>query len=224
MPKKPRGIFITLEGGEGSGKTTQLTRLKDWLVSRLNTSVVTTREPGGTPAAERIRQLLVSKERTTHTLDALGETLLLTAARRDHVQQVIKPALTRGESVICDRFTDSTHVYQSILGGVDSGVIDWLGKHCLDGIAPDITIVFDIDPRNSLWRSMLWRNDDSKQWFTDATLQFHLDVQQGFLQLAKRDPARFIVIDASQDIDRVHTAITQALAPRLDQILADRPK
>lgn len=216
---KSGGVFITLEGGEGSGKSTQLGLLKDWLTQHYKKPVVTTREPGGTPAAERIRQLLVSKERKAHALDAMGETLLLTAARRDHVLQVIKPALLRGEIVLCDRFTDSTHVYQNLLGGVDGTLIDWLGKHFLDGITPDITIIFDIDPKNSLWRSMLWRNDDSKKWFTDATMQFHIDVRRGFLRLAKQDPNRFIIIDASQEIKTVHASITQALAPRLDQLV-----
>ena len=216
-----RGLFISLEGGEGSGKSTQLNLLKNWFAKHYAQEVITSREPGGTPAAERIRQLLVGKERSDYALDAMGETLLLMAARRDHVQRVIQPALENGQVVICDRFTDSTHVYQSILGGVDEGVIDRLTQDFLGGLTPNITILFDMDPRNSLWRSMLFRNDGSKKWFTDATMQFHLDVRAGFLRRAKQDKTRFIVIDASQDIDAVHSDITAALAPRLNKALVD---
>ena len=212
------GVFISLEGGEGSGKSTQLGLLKDWFASEYGQQVVTTREPGGTPAAERIRQLLVGKERRDYALDGMGETLLLMAARRDHVQRVIKPALDEGRVVICDRFIDSTHVYQSILGGVDGRLIDRLGEDFLDGISPDITILFDIDPRNSLWRSMLFRNDDSKKWFTDATMQFHLGVRDGFLARANQAKNRFIVIDASQGVEAVHKAITAALGSRLKNL------
>lgn len=204
------GVFIAFEGGEGGGKSTQIALLANWLGTVWPHPITTTREPGGTHGAEAIRQLLVTGEQNW---DSTTEALLMTAARRENVTRIIAPALSRGEAVLSDRFFASTLVYQGIAGGMDRRLIDLLNSNFLNGIAPDITIVLDIDPVIGLARA--GRADNTETRFEAKGLAYHQAVRDGFLALAQANPDRFITIDASPDEHAVHTAITHALAPRL---------
>ena len=137
------GVFISFEGGEGSGKSTQIRLLANWLAGEWPGKVTTTREPGGTHGAEKIRALLVKGD--DNAWDSTTEALLMTSARRENITRIIEPALAEGEAVLTDRFYDSTTVYQGIVGGVDPALITMLNGHFLNGLAPDITILLDID-------------------------------------------------------------------------------
>jgi dTMP kinase len=204
-----RGRFITLEGGEGAGKTTQQTLLAERLRSA-GIEVLVTREPGGTPGAEAIRALLV--EGGTDRWAASTELLLLTAARDDHVRRVIEPALGRGIWVICDRFLDSTRVYQGLAGGLGVTMVDRLHDLMLGGFGPELTLLLDLAPEIGLSR----RGDlASGQRFERKGIDFHSRVRQGFRELADREPARFAVIDATAPVDAVAESVWAELFRRL---------
>lgn len=204
------GVFISFEGGEGSGKSTQIRLLENWIAGEWPGKVTTTREPGGTDGAELIRSLLVKGDADW---DSLTEALLMTAARRENVTRIIAPALGKGEAVLTDRFHDSTTVYQGIAGGVDRALIDELNTKFLDGVAPHITILLDIDPAVGLKRSQRQGNDETR--FESKGGDFHEKVRQGFLDLAREAPDRFIVIDADRNEMAVHEDITEKLKPLL---------
>ena len=208
-----RGLFITLEGGDGCGKSSQILLLGNWLEQHWHGKVSLTREPGGTIGAEEIRQLLVTG--AENRWDALTEALLMTSARRDNVVRLIKPALDAGEAVLSDRFFDSTAVYQGFVGGVDAEIVAFLNARCLDGVVPDITILLDLDPKIGLAR-VAGRGDSDELRFEEKGIAFHEKLREGFLNLAAAEPERFIVIDASQDENAVHQAIITALKPRID--------
>ena len=212
-----RGLFITLEGGEGCGKSSQILLLRNWLEQNWHGKVCRTREPGGTIGAEEIRRLLVTG--AENRWDALTEALLMTSARRDNVVRLIKPALEAGEAVLSDRFFDSTAVYQGLVGGVDAEIVAFLNARCLDGVVPDITILLDLDPKIGLAR-VAGRGDSDELRFEEKGIAFHKKLRQGYLKLAAAEPARFITIDASQDENAVHQAIITALKPRIDAVLA----
>ena len=208
------GVFISFEGGEGSGKTTQIGLLENWLnaTGEWPGKVTCTREPGGTPEAERIRDLLVKGDADW---DGLTEALLMTAARRENTARIIAPALERGDAVLTDRFFDSTTVYQAIAGGADRELVDILNARFLDGVAPDITILLDIDPAVGLERSGRDGNDETR--FESKGLEFHLKVRQGFLDLAKDMQDRFLVVGADRNESEVHEEIVDKLKPRLER-------
>ena len=208
------GVFISFEGGEGSGKTTQIGLLENWLNStgEWPGKVTSTREPGGTPEAERIRDMLVKGDAQW---DSLAEALLMTAARRENTARIVTPALTRGDAVLTDRFFDSTTVYQAVAGGADRDLIDTLNTKFLDGIAPDITILLDIDPAVGLARSGRDGNDETR--FESKGLEFHMKVRQGFLGLAKDMEDRFLVVGADRNESEVHEEIVAKLKPRLER-------
>ena len=206
------GVFISFEGGEGSGKSTQITLLANWLAGEWPGKVTTTREPGGTHGAEKIRALLVKGD--DNAWDSTTEALLMTSARRENITRIIEPALAEGEAVLTDRFYDSTTVYQGIVGGVDPALITMLNGHFLNGLAPDITILLDIDAEVGLGRSQRADNDETR--FERRGLAFHQAVRQGFLDLAGAAPDRFIVIDASRNEMAIHEDIISHLKPRLD--------
>lgn len=205
------GFFISFEGGEGSGKTTQIKLLANWIQSVWRGRVTQTREPGGTHGAELIRQLLVTGDQ--ERWDSVTEALLMTASRRDNLMRIIKPALDKGEAVITDRFFDSTTVYQGRVGGAALELVQALNTLCLDHIRPDITILLDIDPELGLSRSIRTENDETR--FEGKGLAFHQQVREGYLALATAEPDRFMVIDASRNEKAIHDDIIAQLEPVL---------
>lgn len=217
-----KGLFITFEGGEGAGKTTQINRL----VHHMNAQghkVITTREPGGTPEAESIRNLLV--QRDGGDWDAMAEVLLLSAARVMHVNNVIMPALAAGKTVICDRFTDSTLAYQGYGRGLDHSKIMDITRLTIGDLAPDMTIILDIDVTAGLSRSQKRLSDEkgysaSEDRFERMDLSFHEKLRAGFLDIAKNQPQRCRVIDAARDLD----AITHDITNHVTSLLQERPR
>jgi dTMP kinase len=205
-----RGRFITIEGGEGAGKSTQIRRLAERLTAA-GFKVVTTREPGGSPGAESIRTLLVTGE--TDRWSATTETLLLYAARRDHIERVIEPALARGAVVLCDRFHDSTRAYQGAAGAVDPALIAFLESHVLAGVAPDLTLVLDLPVEAGLARAAA--RGDGEGRFEAKGAAFHERLREAFLEIAAREPGRCAVIDATGDADTVAARIVEAVQERL---------
>ena len=205
------GFFISFEGGEGSGKTTQIKLLANWIQSVWRGKVTQTREPGGTHGAELIRQLLVTGDK--ERWDSVTEALLMTASRRDNLMRIIKPALDDNDAVITDRFFDSTSVYQGLVGGVAPEIITALNTLCLDHISPDITILLDIDPELGLKRSNRVENAETR--FEDKGLEFHQRVRKAYLELAQSNSDRFIVIDASRNEKAIHDDIIAQLEPIL---------
>jgi dTMP kinase len=204
------GCFITMEGGEGSGKSTQCRLLGDAL-ARNGRKVVRTREPGGSPGAEEIRRLLVDGD--VDRWDAMSETLLLLAARRNHVGHVIRPALQRGDWVVCDRFSDSTVAYQGYGHGLDRAMLRDLSARILDEFAPDATLILDIPVDVGLARAA--SRDGGEDRYERMDRAFHERLRQGFLEIARHEPDRCIVIDASADMAAVQAAIAGAIAARL---------
>lgn len=205
-----RGRFITFEGGEGAGKSTQIKRLASTLQLQ-GLDVVATREPGGTDGAEAIRALVV--QGTADRWDPLTELFLIMAARQDHVQRLILPALQQGQWVISDRFFDSSRVYQGIAGGLGLDLIDRFHEPVLPDAMPDLTVVIDLDPEIGLARAARQGHEER---FEAKGLSFHQQVRDGFLALADRDRARFLVIDGNQSADAVSAAIYDGVKARLD--------
>jgi len=203
------GHFITFEGGEGAGKSTQLARLCEVLHER-GLDVVGTREPGGSPGAEDIRQLLVKGE--PGRWDATTETLLHFAARRDHYIQTIEPALARGDWVICDRFADSTMAYQAYGQGVDKSFVSGLYEQLLGDFTPDLTIILDLPVELGLARAAARGGADRYERMDKA---FHQRLRDGFIAIAQAEPDRCAVIDATQNMDQVHDAILALVDSRI---------
>jgi len=205
-----RGIFITLEGGEGTGKSTQATLLSHKLKAA-NMRVLQTREPGGTEGAEEIRNLLVKGN--PENWSALSEALLMTAARDDHLQARIIPALNEGQFVICDRFTDSTRAYQGYAGGVDNLLLDCLEAHVVGKYIPDLTLIFDLDPEIGLARARE-RNSAKEDRFEAKGLKFHQEIRAAFLEIAQQFPQRCLVVDASHPREDIEDKIWQIVRDR----------
>lgn len=203
------GAFISFEGGEGAGKSTQIRRLAEHLSAR-NLEVVLTREPGGSPGAESIRDLLVNGP--VDRWSPVTETLLMYAARRDHLERVITPALARGAVVLCDRFSDSTRAYQGAGGNAPDSLIAALEEHVLAGAMPDLTLIFDILPALGLERASV-RGGAAR--FESKGLAFHERLRAGFLEIARREPERCVVIDASATPEVVFEAVIATVTRRL---------
>mgnify|MGYP001222420383 CR=1 FL=1 len=208
-----RGLFITFEGGEGSGKTTQIQNLIDWIEKTYkDLALCVTREPGGTEDAETIRGLLLNG--LAHKWQPATEAMLVSAARHEHVVHVIQPALRQGNIVICDRFIDSTHIYQGFVGGVSGDVIDGLDKLSCNGLVPDLTLLLDIDSNVGLARTV--ERGGSKDRFEAKGEAFHQKVRQGFLERARKEPHRIFKIDGERppgDVAReVISVVKQLLA------------
>lgn len=202
------GKFITFEGGEGCGKSTQSALLTKALQT-LGATVVETREPGGTVGAERIRELLLSKD---HEWDSETEALLMFAARRDHVEKKIKPALEQGHIVVSDRYVDSSMAYQGYARGLGDIYIETLFTLTCADILPDLTILLDIKPEDGLKRAKSRSNKNDT--FESQSLAFHQQVREGFLDIAKAESSRVIIIDATQDIYTTHQQIVEAVNSR----------
>jgi dTMP kinase len=205
-----QGRFITFEGGEGAGKSTQLTRLVGRLEGQGRT-VVATREPGGSPGAEDIRALVLQGQ--ADRWSPVTETLLMYAARRDHVERVIRPALTNGAWVVCDRFFDSTRAYQGAAGGVDPALISALEAHVVEATRPDLTLIFDLPVNEGLARAHARAGHEMR--FESKGLDFHQRLRDGFLAIAKAEPGRCAVIDATGALDEVEARVWAAVQERL---------
>lgn len=203
-----RGVFIVLEGGEGAGKSTQAGLLCDWLAAQGRT-VTRTREPGGTPAAEAIREVLLDVANTG--LDDRAEALLFAAARGDHAQRVIRPALQRGDVVVCDRYLDSSVAYQG--AGRELGVdqVRELSLWATRDLIPDLTILLDVDPAIGLQR--VERPDRLEA----EPLEWHARVRHAFVDLARIEPERYLVIDASAPADTIADAVRDRVAVLLEE-------
>jgi dTMP kinase len=196
------GIFITLEGGEGSGKSTQIRLLAESLKAQ-GYDVVITREPGGTPEAEKIRDFLVKRDGGNWT--PMAECLLLYAARQMHVENLIKPALAQGKVVISDRFADSTRAYQSFGHGLPLQTIEQLNNISLGDFAPDLTFILDLPVEVGLGRAgkRMAKDQSQEDRFERLGDSFHERLRKGYLEIAKRDSARCVVIDATRSIQDI---------------------
>ena len=207
---KNPGRFITLEGGEGAGKSTQIQVVKDYLLTRGN-DVVVTREPGGTSQGQEIRNLLVSGDKDKWS--PLSETLLILADRAAHLERVIRPALAEGKYVVCDRFFDSTKAYQGVAGGLGLDVIHNLQQAVLGTTLPDVTLLLDIDPEKGLRRA---QERGGELRFESKTLAYHRTLRNAFLDFAAQEPDRIFVIDADRDVEAVSADILAVLDERLN--------
>ena len=208
MTPVTRGRFITFEGGEGVGKSTQVLRLADRLRGR--GEVVVTREPGGSPGAEAIRALLVSGP--VERWSPISETLLMYAARRDHIERVIAPALARGAWVICDRFYDSSRAYQGAAGGAAASLLRALEAEVVGELIPDLTLILDLPAGVGLARAA--KRGQGEGRFEAKGAQFHERLRAAFLEIAAAEPKRCRVIDANADLDTVSERIAAALDER----------
>ena len=210
-PGSAAGRFISLEGGEGTGKSTQLRRLAAALETK-GIKTLATREPGGSPGAEEIRKLMVEGEPSRW--DAITETLLAYAARADHVRCTIGPALLAGTWVISDRFSDSTFAYQGAGRGLDRETIRRIDSVVLDDFQPDLTLVLDLDVKLGLARALARGTAENR--FEKFGSDFHEKLRQSFLDIARRNPERCRVIDAGGTEDQVSDAIWTAVSRRFD--------
>ena len=206
--ERSKSKFISFEGGEGAGKSTQIQRLAAY-IEACGEQVRTTREPGGSVGAEEIRNLLV--EGDADRWDSLTETLLLSAARRSHMNHLITPALDSGDWVLCDRFIDSTKAYQGYGQSLDLAVIDQLREIAVGNFIPDLTILLDISVEDGLARAAL-RGGAAR--YEQMDISMHLRIRNGFLQMAAAEPNRFVIVDAGQSIDVVSTEIKNCIAGR----------
>jgi dTMP kinase len=200
------GRFITLEGIEGAGKSTVARFVFDWLKSR-NLAAVLTREPGGTPLAERVRELVLKPD--GEAIPAAAETLLMFAARSIHLANLIRPALARGEWVICDRFTDATRAYQGGGRGLDPAAIEALATLVHPDLRPDLTLLLDLPVAQGLARAQARRGQSDR--FEQERAPFFERVRAGYLAVAHAEPERFCIIDAGRELAQVQAAVTQAL-------------
>lgn len=201
--------FITFEGVEGCGKSTQLTLLDERLRSA-GRDVRATREPGGTPLGERLRALLLDGARAP--LDPIAEWLLFEADRRQHIAEVIRPALEAGAWLLCDRFSDSTEAYQSAGRGVDAEFIDAVDARVRDGLRPDLTLLYDLDAAEGLARTR--RRDARTDRFESEELAFHERVRSRFLEIARREPRRVVIVPAQGDAAAVFAETSRIVAER----------
>jgi len=217
--KRPsgRGRFITFEGGEGAGKSTQIKKLAD----RLNDAklrAIVTREPGGSPGAEIIRHLVLSG--MGKLLGPEAETLLFAAARDDHVRTVILPALSQGVWVLCDRFFDSTRVYQGRLGQVSPGLLNAMQRVTIGDLKPDLTLILDVPVEVGLQRAAARRGSGAPDRFEAEDIKFHQDLRDAYQQIAAEDPERCVLIDTTADPDTVAAEVWAALRDHLFSMAA----
>lgn len=209
------GYFITFEGVEGCGKTTQIRLLADRL-QLAGYDVLTTREPGGCPIADQIRGILLDAE--NRSMVPMAELLLYAAARAQHVSEVIAPALSRNAIVLCDRFTDATMAYQSYGRDISRHTVDTLNTLACLSVKPDMTVLLDFDPENGLNRArkrIEGCSGPKEERFELEALTFHQNVRNGYLELARHEPERFIIIDANGSIEAVSNNVFSAVSVRM---------
>ncbi|WP_420962110.1 dTMP kinase [Brucella sp. IR073] len=209
------GLFITFEGGEGAGKSTQIRRLAAHLADE-GIETLVTREPGGSAGAEAVRHVILSG-----AAEAFGpamEAVLFAAARNDHVEQVIRPALEAGRTVLCDRFIDSGRVYQGVTGDLDPDLIGMLERVAIDGAMPDLTLILDLPAKDGLARAMKRRGEETADRFEKETLERHEARREAFLAIAAAEPERCRIIDAARPEDEVSAEIIAIV----DRLIASR--
>ncbi len=214
-----RGRFITFEGGEGAGKSTQAAILAGRL-RRAGIDVLQTREPGGTPRAEAIREVLLSGQ--AKKFGPLGEAVLFYAARESHLELAVRPALERGSWVICDRFSDSTRAYQGAAGGLPLYVIETIDRAVVGATKPDLTVIFDLPPELGLKRAAERKAQDASgeaadnapDRFETMNMAFHRNLREEFLKIAKAEPKRCVLVDASETPRRVEDKIWTVVRER----------
>ena len=218
------GLFITLEGGEGSGKSTQASRLRLWFEDLFpGREIIVTREPGGTEQAEEIRKILVNG--ATDKLAVQTEALLMIAARTEHVLKVLKPALMRDAIVICDRFSDSTLVYQGLAYGQDIELLRSIHQFGFADLSPDLTFVLDVPPEQGLLRAKTRaKEENSESRFEEKGLSFHKSVRDGFVKLAKSEPDRFVIVDARGTPEETDKLVRQHIMERLPDQCVSNPQ
>ncbi|UCD30942.1 MAG: dTMP kinase [Desulfobacterales bacterium] len=210
-------MFITLEGIEGSGKTTQAKHMVNFLQNNGHDCVLT-REPGGTRIGKKIRAILLDPE--SKDIDPLTELLLYNADRVQHIKRLIGPSLSAGKTVVCDRYCDATRVYQGFARGLDIGLVNRLHQMVCDGLTPDITFLLDLTPQLGLSRA--WKQIENgartgaETRFEEETLAFHENVRSGYLELARNEPERFKIIDASRDEHDVKAVISNILSTEIN--------
>ena len=200
------GLFITFEGGEGCGKSTQIAALKARLED-MGKTVVQTREPGGTALGESVRNLLQYDD-AGQGMSPEAELLLFAASRAQHVRELIVPAIAEGQIVLCDRFLDSTTVYQGVARAIDSKKVDTVNQFAIGDTMPDLTILIDLPPEIGLARVHA-RSDGQLDRMEKEAIEFFQAVRQGYLDLAKSEPKRFLVLDGSQSVEELETQIWQ---------------
>lgn len=201
--KSKKGLFISFEGGEGVGKSTQIELLKTSLTKK-NINVLSTREPGGTKEGELIRKFLVSGE--INSWDSYSESLLFNALRREHINKIINPSLFKGDIVLCDRFIDSTIVYQGVGGGINQTLLLSLHKNFCYDLYPDITFFLSLDPKVGIDRT-LSRNNKTENRFENMGLSYHQKIQDGFKALSDKNNKRFFEINAELSIEKISNQI-----------------
>jgi dTMP kinase len=214
------GCFITFEGGEGAGKSTQIARLRR-RIEAAGSPVLVTREPGGSPRAERIRKFLLAGGAKAY--GPLAEAVLFTSARMDHLERTIRPALQAGTHVLCDRFADSTRAYQGALGSLDDRTLAGLERIAVDGTEPDLTLVLDLPPEAGLERIRRRQAErgEGADRFEAEGLPFHAALREAFLRIAAASPHRCVVVDARADETAVEAAVWQAVQERLPQVAGE---
>ncbi|WP_339322851.1 dTMP kinase [Paenibacillus sp. FSL W8-0194] len=208
---KSKGIFVTLEGGEGSGKTTVIAKLKDYLEKRFVPYIVT-REPGGIEIAEKIREIILNPSHTA--MDSRTEALLYAAARSQHLAEKVEPALAEGKLVLCDRFVDSSLVYQGYARGIGMDEVWAINQFAIHDRMPQLTFYLDIEPEAGLARIAASRDREVNRLDLED-LSFHHKVREGYLKLAERFQDRIVVIDASQTVENVEQEIIRSLEERI---------
>ena len=211
---KSRGKFITFEGGEGAGKSSQVVRLSSAL-RRVGLDCVSTREPGGSPGAEQIRKLLVDGD--VDRWSPISEALLMYAARRDHIERLIEPALSDGRWVLCDRFADSSMAYQGAAGDIGEAAVGALDQLVLNDLQPDLTIILDLPPEVGLQRA---GERGGGRRFEAKGLRFHSDVQAAFRAIAERHSERCVLLDAARPLDEIAGEIASIVERRFGVSLA----
>src|SRR6476646_5077566 len=211
------GKFITFEGGEGAGKSTQVSMLAKRL-QLLGLGVVVSREPGGSAGGEAIRHVLLSG--AAKALGPHAEAILFAAARADHLRQIIRPALERGDWVISDRFADSTRIYQGVLGNVEARMIARLEKLTVGELGPDLTIILDLPPEEGLARAAKRRGEAPVDRFEREAFDFHKKLREAYLELAEREPKRCVVINAGADPATVAEFVWAVVNARLNPAAA----
>jgi dTMP kinase len=217
MDPRAKGRFITLEGGEGAGKSTQVQLLAKRL-ELMGVSVVVTREPGGSPGAEALRKVILSG--AAAPFGPAGEALLFSAARIDHIDYTIAPALERGDWVVCDRFADSTRAYQGAAGKLDPALIASLERVTVGDVRPDLTLMLDLAPERGLARAAARRGEEeAPDRFEREGIAFHRTLRQAFLAIARAEPGRCVVIDADRPSPEVAQAIWACVRERLASAL-----
>lgn len=208
------GTLITFEGLDGSGKSTQLRLAAEWL-GRRGIEPLVTHEPGGTPLGETLRELVL-RGRGTPPADAVVELLLIVASRRQHLIEVVRPALAAGRVVLCDRFSDSSLAYQGAGRGLERGLVEAVDAFATEGLKPDLTLLFDLDPAESRRRRLgAARGDEGEDRLERQALEFHQRVRAGFLDIARAEPQRLVVFDANETPERIAGLVAELLAARL---------